>query len=345
MQSQNILVLGGTGLTGPHMVRYALQRGHRVTVFNRGKTRANELPAGVEELAGDRTTGDLSALEGRQWDVCIDVPTSLPAWVRDAGRALHRSVKRYIFISTISVYADASRPLDEDSPLATYEGADPCAETMDTLRASGFSLYGPLKAACEQEAKRWFPGRCSVVRPGLIAGPGDQTDRVTYWPLRIAGGGDVLAPGSASDPVQFIDVRDLAEWTIRMAEQGTTGAFNATGPGEPLSIGEMLQRTRDALGSDATFTWVPAGFLESQGIKPWSDMPAWLPPHGEDGGMMRASVSRAVDAGLTFRPLETTMRDALQWFRAQPAERQAQPRAGVSAQKEAEVLRAWRESR
>ena len=207
----NILILGGTGFIGPHQVRYALARGHKVTLFNRGR-QPKDWPGEVEELLGDRNTGDLKTLEGREWDVCIDNPTTLPFWVRDAGKALKGKVKQYVFISTISVYAGDDRPADETSALAPYGGKDPMAETQDTVKASGMTLYGPLKALSEAEARKQFgEAATTIIRPGLIVGPGDETDRFTYWPVRLARGGEVAAPGDGSDPVQFIDARDLAE--------------------------------------------------------------------------------------------------------------------------------------
>src|SRR6059058_5240822 len=236
-----ILILGGTGFQGPFQVRYALSRGHKVTVFNRGKTHPGELPQEAEQLIGDRN-GQLDALKGRQWDVVIDNPTTLPVWVRDAAQILKGNVDRYVFISTISVYSDNSKPgMDESGPLAEYKGADAMKETPETLRASRFALYGPLKVLSEQEAEKWFPGKALIIRPGLIVGPGDESDRFTYWPVRLERGGEVLCPGDPNtDLVQFIDARDLAEWTIRMAEESTAGIFNATGPKSKLSMGEML---------------------------------------------------------------------------------------------------------
>src|SRR5438552_7828237 len=199
-----ILILGGTGFTGPYQVRYALTRGHKITVFNRGKTHPGELPEEVEQLIGDRN-GQLDALKNRKWDVVIDNPTMLPAWVRDAAQILKGNVERYVFISTISVFADTSKPgVDESAPLAKYTGADPMKETRDTVIASKFALYGPLKALSEQEAEKWFPKQTLIIRPGLIVGPRDQTDRSTYWHVRIDRGGEVLAAGDPSDPVQFI---------------------------------------------------------------------------------------------------------------------------------------------
>ena len=337
-----ILILGGTGFTGPYQVKYALARGHKVTVFNRGKTHPGELPEGVEQLIGDRN-GQLDALKGRKWDVAIDNPTMLPAWVRDAAAILKGNVERYIFISTISVYADNSKPgMDETAPVAKYDGADAMKETRDTVVASKFALYGPLKALSEKEVEKWFPGKSLIIRPGLIVGPGDETDRFSYWPVRIDHGGEVLAPGDPSDPVQFIDARDLAEWTIRMAEQGATGVYNATGPATPLTIGGMLEGIKTALGSKATFTWADTKFLEAQKVEPWSDMPVWVPPTGEEGGLVAVSIKRALDKELTFRPLAETARATLAWFKAQPKERQAKLKAGITPEREAEVLAAWK---
>jgi nucleoside-diphosphate-sugar epimerase len=338
-----ILILGGTGFTGPYQVRYALSRGHEVTVFNRGKTHPGDLPEKVEQLIGDRN-GQLDALKGRQWDVCIDNPTTLPAWVRDAAGILKGNVERYIFISTISVYSDLSKPVDENAPLAKYEGPDPYKETLEAMKASGFKTYGPLKALSEQETEKWFPGKSLIIRPGLIVGPRDETDRFTYWPVRIERGGEVLAPGQPSDPVQFIDARDLAEWTIRMAEQRATGVYNATGPEKQLGVGDMLGEIKSALNANANFTWVPADFLEQQHVAPWADMPVWIPPQSEEGGLSRTSIKRALEHGLTFRPLATTARDTSRWFKSLPPERQAKLRAGISPDREKEVLEAWHAS-
>ena len=338
-----ILILGGTGFTGPHQVRYALSRGHQVTLFNRGK-QPREWPGAVEELIGDRNTGDLKALEGREWDVCIDNPTTLPFWVRDAGRVLHGKIKHYVFISTISVYADNLKPADESAPVAAYTGTDAMAETLESLRAKG-ELYGPLKALSEKEAETQFPKETTIIRPGLIVGPGDETDRFTYWPVRLARGGEVLAPGDGSDPAQIIDARDLAEWTIRMAEARTLGTFNATGPRHPLRMKEMLTGVAAAIHADARPIWVPADFLESEKVEAWSDMPVWVPGRGETAGFAKRSISRALAAGLTFRPLDTTAADTLAWFRQQPAERQAKLKAGLTAAREAELLSKWKFNR
>ncbi len=339
-RSLRILILGGTGFTGPHQVRYALSRGHQITLFNRGK-QPHEWPGAVEELIGDRNIGDLKALRGREWDVCIDNPTTLPFWVRDAGRVLHGKIKHYLFISTISVYADNLKPADESAPVASYTGKDAMAETMESLHAKG-ELYGPLKALSEKEAETQFPGKATIIRPGLIVGPGDETDRFTYWPVRLARGGEVLAPGDGSDPVQIIDARDLAEWTIRMAEARTLGTFNATGPNHPLQMKEMLTGIAAAIHADAQPLWVPTDFLESEKVEAWSDMPVWVPARGETAGFAKRSIAKALAAGLTFRPLDTTASDTLAWFKQQPAERQAKLKAGLTPAREEEVLSKWK---
>jgi 2'-hydroxyisoflavone reductase len=340
-----ILILGGTGFTGPHQVRYALSRGHKVTTFNRGKRTTPEWPGEVEELHGDRNTGDLSALKGREWDVCIDNPTTLPFWARDAGKALKGKVGQYIFISTISVYAgNGDANADESAPTAKYEGKDAMAETQDSVRAN-MALYGPLKARSEEEVRKWFKDAATIIRPGLIVGPGDETDRFTYWPVRIARGGEVLAPGNGEDPVQFIDARDLAEWTIRMAERRAFGTFNATGPDYRLSTAGMLHGIRATTTAGAQFTWVPADFLDAQKVAPWGDMPVWVPAAGDSAGFASRSIKRALDQGLTFRTLAATSADTLEWFKSQPAERQAKLKAGLTAEREAEVLALWKKSK
>ena len=329
-----ILILGGTGFTGPFQIKYALSRGHKVTVFNRGKTHPGELPKDVEQLTGDRN-GQLDALKGKQWDVCIDNPTTLPAWVRDAAQILKGNVDRYAFISTISVYPDSNTGPDENAPLAKYEGADPYKETLEAMKASGYKTYGPLKALSEQETEKWFPGKSLIIRPGLIVGPRDETDRFTYWPVRIDRGGEVLAPGNPNDPVQFIDGRDLAEWTIRMVENAESGIYNATGPAKKLGVGGMLDEIKSALKSNATFTWADAEFLKQQKVEAWSDMPVWA---GDELGLSRTNISRALAKGLTFRPLADTARDTLAWFKAQTPERQAKLKSGITAEREKEVL-------
>src|SRR6059058_1993595 len=333
-----ILILGGTGFTGSYQVRYALSRGHKVTTFNRGKTHPGESPDEVEQLIGDRN-GQLDALKNRQWDVVIDNPTTLPAWVRDVAQILKANVERYVFIATISVYGEVKQGVDESAPVAKYEGPDPYKETLEAMKAGGFKTYGPLKALSEKETEKWFPGKALIIRPGLIVGPHDETDRFTYWPVRVDRGGEVLAPGNPNDPVQFIDARDLAEWTIRMAENHETGIYNATGPAKLLGIGGMLDGIKGAEKSNATFTWVNEEFLAQQKVEPWSDMPVWT---GKDSGLARTNISRALAKGLTFRPLADTARDTLAWFKSLPQDRQSKLRAGLTPEREAEVLAAWK---
>jgi len=337
-----ILILGGTGFTGPHQVRYALARGHQLTLFNRGR-RPQVWPGSVEEVTGDRNQGDLKALEGREWDVCIDNPTSLPFWVRDAGKALAGRIQHYVFISTLSVYADTSQPgMEESAPTARYEGKDVMAETMAGLQAN-MGLYGPLKAACEAEAEKWFPGRTTIIRPTLIVGPGDETDRFTYWAVRIARGGEVLVPSeNGRDPYQVIDARDLAEWTVRVAEQRALGVFNAAGPATERSFAFLAGEIRNAVGGDARFTFVPASFLQSQRVSPWQDLPVWVPGDKATAGFARVSVARARASGLTYRAIGVTAKDTLDWFQAQPEARRLKLRAGLTAEREAQVLAAWK---
>ena len=279
-------------------------------------------------------------MAGRKWDVCIDNPTTLPFWVRDAANVLAGNVGQYIFISTISVYAANDKPADETAVLAAYAGKDPMAETSATLAADIGGLYGPLKAISEGEARRRFPGQATIIRPGLIVGPGDETDRFTYWPVRLARGGEVLAPGDGKDPVQFIDARDLAEWTIRMAETRTTGVFNGVGPARPLTMGGMLAAIGKAIGADARLTWAPAAFLDAQKVSAWSDMPVWVPSSGDTAGFHHRGIARALAAGLTTRPLAVTATETLAWFRQQSTARQAKLKAGLSPEREAALLKA-----
>lgn len=338
-KSLRILILGGTGFTGPFQVRYALSRGHKVTVFNRGRTHPGELPKEAEHLIGDRN-GKLDALKGRTWDVVIDNPTSIPVWVRDAAQILQGNVDRYVFISTTSVYADTSKQgLVETAPLAKYKGEDAMKETQATLRANINDLYGPLKALSEAEAEKWFPGKALLIRPGYIVGPGDESDRWTYWPLRVERGGEMLAPGSPTDPIQIIDARDLAEWTIRMVEQGTVGSFNAVGPKSKLEMGQMLDVMKKTIKSNVSFTWVDDEFLKGEKII--DDIPIWTSTHGTEIGYSTTNINKAVKHGLTFRPLAETTRATLEWFHKQTPERQAKTRAGIKPEREAEVLAHW----
>jgi 2'-hydroxyisoflavone reductase len=254
-----------------------------------------------------------------------------------SAELLAPSVERYVFVSSISVYEETIPPgSDEGAPTAKL--ADPATEDV---RAN----YGALKAACERAAEAAMPGRVLVVRPGLIFGPGDPTDRFTYWPVRLSDGGEVLAPGTGDDPIQVVDVRDLGAWMVEMAERRATGSFNAVGPASRTSMREMLHACQPATGPAAPLTWVPAPFLAAEKVEPWSDMPVWIPAGGPESGMSQVSIARAVAAGLRFRPLAETSRDTLDWWGTLPAERRAKVRAGLTREREKQVLAAWAASR
>ncbi len=330
-----ILILGGTGFIGPNQVQYALDRGHSVTLFNRGVTNSALFP-NVPRLIGDRNLPDgHKALEGGEWDVVIDNPTANPKWVRDAGRALKGRTRHYIFVSTISVFADVSKPIDESGTLLAPSDID---ATFDP------KIYGQNKVRSEMEAKTQFGDRLTIVRPGLIVGPGDLSDRFSYWPVRIDRGGEVLAPGTSNDPVQYVDARDLSEWMIRLAESRTLGTFNATGPTLPTTIGEMLYGIKAVTTSGAQFTWVPAEFLSANQVRAWSDMPVWVPPAGRTAAFARVICQKSYDAGLTFRPLAETAAATLAWYKTRPAAEQEKARAGLAPERERVVLTAWHAS-
>jgi 2'-hydroxyisoflavone reductase len=339
----NILILGGTGFTGPEQVEYALARGHRVTLFNRNKTRPGFFKGRVaEELIGD-LNNDTGALEGRKFDVVLDNPTTFPAWVRNAARQLEGNVGQYVFISTTSTYSDQSIiGLDENSPTAVLPpDIDPY--TLEPANASTY--YGALKIKAEQEVAKHYEGKWTVIRPCLIVGPLDRTDRFTYWPARIDAGGEILAPDTPNDPCQFIDSRDLAEFSVRVAENKTLGLFNAIGPEKPMTIAEMLSGVKAVTTTPSTFTWVPWDFLREQGVRPWRNMTVWQPPYGATAGYQRRNASKAISAGLTFRPLAVTAKDTLDWHRTRPqAEQDATLRGeinGLDMKREKEVLAAW----
>ena len=330
-----LLILGGTGFLGPAIVHCARRRGHEVTLFNRGRTNP-DLFADLEKIQGDRNdVASLDALEGRDWDACIDTSGYVPRIVGESASLLADHVRQYVFISSISVYADFSqRGLNEDSPVGTLED-----ETVEEITGQ---TYGPLKALCEQAAERALPGRACNIRPGLIVGPMDRSDRFTYWPVRIQRGGEVLAPDSPDTPTQVIDVNDLGEFIVHCVEKGTNGVFNATSPAGELTMGELLAACQAVSGSDATLTWADTAFLAEHDVAPWSDMPVWVPLDGEDAGHPFVNVDRALAAGLTFRPIRETVRDTLDWWANEPHSRRKQPlRAGLSPEREAEVLAAW----
>ncbi len=351
----DILILGGTGFTGPEQVEYALARGHRVTLFNRGRTRPGLFKGKVaEELIGDLNS-DTSALKGRRFDVVIDNPTTLPLWVRNVAAQLAGNVKHYIFISTTSVYRDQSEiGITEDSPTVPMPaGLDPYRADLRTLEQQDATAntdnYGAFKARAEREVQAQYPGAWTVIRPCLIVGPHDRTDRFTWWPARIDQGGEVLAPDSPDDPCQFIDARDLAEWTVRMAEMRELGTYNAIGPDKPMTVAEMLYGVKAVTTAGAHFTWVPWPFLQQQKVRPWRDRPVWEPPVGRTAGYQRRNASKAIAKGLTFRPVAVTAKDTLDWHRTRPAAEQAATLAGkvngIGMAREAEVLAAWHASR
>jgi len=331
LEPLKILILGGTGFIGPHQVNYALGRGHTVTLFNRGKTNTHLFPD-VEKLRGDRND-NLTALEGdREWDVVIDNSATIPRWVRQSAGLLKGRTSQYIYVSSLSVYSDTGKTgIAEDGEL--YELEDPTVEEITG------ETYGGMKAYSEAEARKAFPENHTVLRPTLIVGPGDPTDRFTYWPARIYRGGEILAPGTPDDPVQIIDARDLSEWMIRLAENRIFGTFNASS--RPMPIAEMLYGIKASTSKHGWFTWVPADFLEKQKVRPWADMPAWIPPIGEYRGFSMFSVEKALGAGLTFRPLAMTSRQTMEWFRTLSAERQKVMKSGLSPERESEVLKSW----
>jgi 2'-hydroxyisoflavone reductase len=321
-----LLVLGGTQFLGRHVVETALARGHEVTLFNRGQTRA-ELFAGVERLLGDRD-GDLASLETGEWDAVVDTSGYVPRVVRASAELLAPRVRRYLFVSSISVYADVSQPgVDEDAPVAQLE------EETEDYRSRA---YGALKALSEQVVEEVYGDRATIVRPGLIVGPWDPTGRFTYWPVRIAAGGDVLAPEPRDDAVQVIDARDLAEFVLLLLEQDVAGTFNATGPEEPLAFAQVLEEARRVAGSDARFVWAPAAWLVEQGVQPWMELPLWLGDDPDYAGHSRIDVSRAIQAGLRFRSLERTIADTLEWHRGGDAP--IDPPAGLDRGREQELL-------
>lgn len=324
-----ILVIGGTRFLGRHFVQLARERGHQVTLFNRGRTNP-ELHAGLERITGDRD-GGLGVLAGRTWDAVVDPAGYFPRIVGASARALRGAAERYLFVSTISVYAEPiAVGADESAPVARI--ADPTVEEITG------ETYGALKALCEEVVREVWGERATIVRPGLIIGPDDTTDRFPYWPRRMSRGGEVLAPGSPDAPTQMVDVRDLAGWMVSLLERGIGGTFNGTGPAGPLTLGACLERVRAAVGSDAQLTWVSEEFLKAHDVQPWLQMPLWL--HAAEQSLDTVSIARALAAGLTFRPLEDTARDTLAWERALVTDaRPASPT--LTAEREAEVLAAW----
>lgn len=337
-----VLVLGGTGQTGPHLINGLIARGHEVTMFNRGRRDPGLFPD-VELLIGDRTfeRGDgLQALEaevarGRRWDVCIDIWPHIPRIVEHTADLLQDSVAHFMFVSSLSVYADNSQP-GADETAAVGEAPD-----ADELEYSG-NLFGPFKAECENRVRRYYPDRHTIFRPGLIVGPRDFSFRGGYWPVRVRRGGRVLAPGDGSDPIQMIDGRDLTAFQVRCMEQTTRGTFNVVGPHprRPLSMLGYLEACRQATGADARFVWATGEFLTSQGIGAWMDMPCWVPTDGDYAGFGSRRIDRAIAAGLIFRPLTDTIKDTLAWYDDLSSEdrERTTARAGLTPEREAAAL-------
>ena len=324
-----ILILGGTGFIGPHQVRMALARGHEVTLFNRGRTAPDLFPE-VETLIGDRN-GDLTALRGRTWDVAIDNSATLPRWVRLSTAALAGSVTQYAYVSSTGVfYPHLTTRIAEDGPIGTIP--DPTTEVIDN------DTYGALKALSEEVARTAFPAGHLVIRPTYIVGPGDRSDRFTYWPVRIDRGGEVLVPGAPEDPMQYIDVRDLTAFMLDLIERGAGGTYNVAGPEGALSMAELMYGIRAVTTSVVRFTWVDPDFLAEHGI---ADLTFWEPARGKTLGMMCIDARKAFGAGLGARPLADTARDTLEWFRTVDDARQARMRSGLTAEREAELLAAY----
>lgn len=339
----DLLILGGTRFLGHHLVAAARARQHRVTRFHRGTAAAED--ADIETIHGDRNR-DLARLRGRTWDAVIDTSGYLPRSVRASAEALASNAGQYVFISSISAYDDLSVPdVDEEAPLTTLTAEElQQAQSIDASGAVSAETYGPLygglKAHCEAAVEEGFPKRALILRPGLIVGAHDYTDRFTYWVARVARGGEVLAPGRPDRHVQFIDVRDLAEWTIDMVERRQNGVFNATGPSEAVTMTALLETCRAVTGSAASFTWVSEPFLLGEEVKPWREMPLWLPE--ETTKLMSVSTRKAVAAGLRHRPLADTIDSVWRWYRDE--ERGRTLRTGLTPEREQALLRKWRDS-
>lgn len=328
----DILIIGGTRFLGRTLVDVARRSGHRITLFNRGRSNPDLFPD-VEIILGDRDH-DLAGLAGRSWDIAIDTCGYIPRHVYQSATALAGSVGRYIFISSISVYADFSKVgIDENHAVGRLSD-----ESIEEVNGE---TYGPLKALCEQAAELALPGRTLVIRPGLIVGPYDPTDRFGYWVDRIARGGDVLAPGSPDQRISFIDVRDLAGWIVQMAEQKSVGIYNADGPGQPITMGRFLDACNDVAGSRANLVWVNENFLLQEGVVPWSELPLWVPASDPDNaGFSSVDFRKAAAAGLRHRPIVETIADTLAWLKTRPTNYLW--RAGLDRLKETSLLERWK---
>ncbi|HZO92509.1 MAG TPA: NAD-dependent epimerase/dehydratase family protein [Candidatus Baltobacteraceae bacterium] len=324
----DVLILGGTEFLGPHTVAALRARGHRATVFHRGRTPFAFGDDGVAEILGDRTSADVDALAARRWDAVIDTSTFQPDVVRRSTSALRDAASRYLFVSTVNVYADISTVgLTEDAPLRP----PPSAETTDAVER-----YGAGKAACEAIVSEAFGERATIVRPGLIVGPYDPTDRFTYWAERLRRGGEILAPGRPERPVQFVDARDLADWFVRLLEDERGGAFHATG--REMAMSAVLRAGLEAIApaSPAELIWIGEAELLASGVAPWTDLPLWLPETPELAGFLRIDIGRAVAAGLTLRDPRETFIAIASWLQSLPPDRER--KAGLDPARERELL-------
>ena len=329
-----ILVIGGTQFVGRAMAQAVLDRGHELTLFNRGKTAAALFPS-AEKIVGDRD-GGLDALDGKRWDAVIDACGYYPRLVKDSVTKLKDAVGVYAFVSTISVFSDLTLSgIDESSPMGRDAG--------DGVEEFTGEKYGPFKTLCEEELLAVFPQNHLIIRPGLVTGPNDHTNRFGYWPARFAKGGDVLVPGSAERQLQHIDARDLAAFTLHCLENGTLGDFNATGPAVRQTMGDLVAACLEASGSGANPIYVDEAFLLENEVQPWSELPFWIPESAEDSrGLFAFNVQKAVDAGLTFRPLIETVRDALAYENERAkAEDFHNWAANLAPEKEAALLEKW----
>lgn len=333
-----ILMLGGTRFIGIHMTRLALERGHEVTHFTRGRSGVGLFPS-VRQLKGDRD-GQIDALSTGEWDAVIDNSGYVPRHVRLTAELLAARVRQYVFVSSISVYPDFSVPRGEDSAVGKLD--DETVEKVDG------TTYGPLKALCEQAAERAFPGRTTILRPGLIVGPEDNTDRFTYWPARAARGGEFIAPVGPREGIQVIDARDLAAFTLRCVEQRTMGVFNLISAPGQFTIGDVVAesvRAAQRLAKPAAPpqpVWLPLAFLDAQKLEGWSDLPVWSPSRDGEAAFAATPVQRALRAGLAIRPMRSTVTDTLAWHLARPEAQRNALKAGLSADREAAALAAWR---
>lgn len=332
----SLLILGGTGFIGPHLTEEAQRRGWKVTHFNRGKRATGGVP-GVETLIGDRN-GQLDALRGRSWDAVIDDTGYVPKYVKMSAELLAPSVRYCLYISSISAYAGFSTPNDEHSPLGKLADPDTDKITDDT--------YGPMKALCEQYSAAAFRDRISIVRPGYIVGPLDPTDRFTYWPVRVARGGEMLAPGTPGDPIQVIDVRDLAAFMMTLVEARTNGTFNAVSAPGAFTMGGLITASQHASPRAGTkVTWVNEDFIAAHSKPEELNLPIWAPMKGEYAGASLTSIEPSRKAGLRSRDLGVTVRDTLAWFQSLPEERRAKLRSGLDPVREADTLQAWHKER